>query len=494
MIVLTSTDTLTVKLSAPPTSANPYFAGAYVDSTIAGGVTVDSSIAATQLNGATPVTVVAAPASGTTRHLSSFSLTNTDTGAITLSLVFDSQTLITFVLSIGDVLQYSKAQDQFTVTGSTGGIKNTFTYPTGTTSAAGLLQLDSGNPVASSYGGAAAAGAVGKASDSGHKHALPALPTATTSTAGIIQIASANPAAESYGATAVAGSSGLASDRDHVHALPSLPSASTSAAGIIQVYNSTPAVNTYAGAAGFSVQASPGDHAHQAGLATGLYVNSGSNNVTTTAAAAPTTAGQILATTAAGTAAFLVAPTAGEQGLVSTAANTIAWVIQEAGTVAATGGINTVDTIITPAFQVPAGVMVAGCAYRIKIVGTCTPTAGNLSTFTVRIGTANSTSDTTLMTITATSATSGSSVPFYAEIIVIVRTLNSSSGNVIASGVLTNTGTTGINTTATPVFVLGTVVTSINTTTAANYISCSYKSAASTTTSTFQMVTVEQLG
>jgi hypothetical protein len=446
MIVLTSTDTLTVKLSGPPTSVNPYFFGAYVDSTIAGGVTVDSSIPATQLNGATPVTVVAAPASGTTRHLTSFSLTNTDTGNITLSLTFDTNAPITFAMSVGDVLQYSKAQDQFTVTSSTGGIKNTFTYPTGSTSAAGIIQLGS------------------------------------------------TVAAETFGATAVAGSSGLASDRDHVHAMPALPTASTGAAGVIQVYSSTPAVDSYAGAAGSSVQASPGDHAHVAGLAKGLYVNSGANNVTTTAAAAPTTAGQILATTAAGTAAFMTAPTAGLQGLVATAANTLAWVIQEAGTTGASSGINTVDTIITPAFQVPAGAMVAGCAYRIKIVGTCTPTVANLSTFTIRIGTANSTSDTTLMTLTATSATSGSSVPFYAEIIVIVRTLNSSTGNVIASGWLTNTGITGINTTATPVFVLGSVVTSINTTTAANYISCSYKSAASTTTSTFQMVTVEQLG
>jgi hypothetical protein len=123
MIVLLSTDTITAKLSGAPTSVNPYFSGAYVDSTIAGGVTVDASIASTQLNGATPVTVVAAPSAGTTRHITRFTLTNTDTGTITFSILFGGQVLATFALAVGDVLQYSKANAQFTITNASGGIK-----------------------------------------------------------------------------------------------------------------------------------------------------------------------------------------------------------------------------------------------------------------------------------------------------------------------------------------------------------------------------------
>ena len=204
-------------------------------------------------------------------------------------------------------------------------------------------------------------------------------------------------------------------------------------------------------------------------------------------------AGQLLGTSSSSAAAFVAAPTAGLMNLKSTAANAISWSLNSAGTTAASSGINTTETVISPTMAIPAGALVAGSSYRIRVIGTCTPTAANLSTFTIRMGTNNTTADTTLMTLTMTSSTSGSSVPFWGEFVITVRSLNSSTGNVIASGVVTNSGTTGINTVATPVFVLGSVVTSINTTSAIQNISLAYKSAATTTTSTFQQVTTEAL-
>jgi hypothetical protein len=115
MIALENGGTLTIKLAGAPTSVNPYFSGAYFDSTIAGGITVDAAIAPAQLSGATPVTIVAAPAAGTTRHLTSFSLTNTDTGAVTVTILFGGQVLVSYGLGVGDVLQYGKNADTFTV-------------------------------------------------------------------------------------------------------------------------------------------------------------------------------------------------------------------------------------------------------------------------------------------------------------------------------------------------------------------------------------------
>jgi hypothetical protein len=127
MIVLTSTDTLQMKMGGAAATASPYFCGAYVDSTIAGGITADSSIAATQLNGATPVTIVAAPAAGTTRRLMALNLVNTDTAPITLTVLFGGQALSVFTLAVGDCLQYSKSDGKLSVVASNGGVK--YSYP-----------------------------------------------------------------------------------------------------------------------------------------------------------------------------------------------------------------------------------------------------------------------------------------------------------------------------------------------------------------------------
>jgi len=63
-------------------------------------------------NGTTPVTVIAAPSSGQTAHLTEFSLVNTDTAPITVELqLYESSTPYTFstwTLAEGDVLKCDK--------------------------------------------------------------------------------------------------------------------------------------------------------------------------------------------------------------------------------------------------------------------------------------------------------------------------------------------------------------------------------------------------
>jgi hypothetical protein len=89
---------------------------------------------------------------------------------------------------------------------------------------------------------------------------------------------------------------------------------------------------------------------------------------------------------------------------------------------------------------------------------------------------------------TANAATSGTNIPFTAIMELTVRTTGASA---TCYGYLTliNQGTTGIATAVARVSV-GTF-TAFNTTTASNIISATYKSAASTTTSTFQVAFVD---
>ena len=161
MIALVNGGTLTIKLSGAATSVNPYFMGSYVDTTIAGGITVDGAIAPAQTNGVTPVTIVAAPAAGTTRHLTGFSLTNTDTGAVTVTILFGGQALVTYGLSVGDVLQYGKNADVFTVLSTTGSQKQVVATTSTTT------------PSTQTFGDTAVVGTDATPSHADHKHLWP---------------------------------------------------------------------------------------------------------------------------------------------------------------------------------------------------------------------------------------------------------------------------------------------------------------------------------
>jgi len=152
------------------------------------------------------------------------------------------------------------------------------------------------------------------------------------------------------------------------------------------------------------------------------------------------------------------------------------------GATAASAAINTTDTILATA---PAGSngINPGTAFEITLTGTCTSTVANLSTFTVRLGTSGTTADTTVLTFTVTAAASGTNIPFVARIRV---NWPSGNGSVTPTGdwYLLNNGTTGIA--AAAVTVTGSATSAAATTTTADlFLSVSYKSAATTTTSTF---------
>ncbi len=155
---------------------------------------------------------------------------------------------------------------------------------------------------------------------------------------------------------------------------------------------------------------------------------------------------------------------------------------------AASAAINTAETIITPAFQIPANFLQVGTTYRITVSGTCTSTVANLSTFTLRIGPNGTTADTSIATITCTAAASGTTIPFTATFLVTIRSIGAG-GTVMGSGMIVNSGVTGISSNG--VGGGGATATAAVNTTVANFLELTYKSAATTTTCTFQQAVIE---
>ena len=155
---------------------------------------------------------------------------------------------------------------------------------------------------------------------------------------------------------------------------------------------------------------------------------------------------------------------------------------------AATAAINTAETIVVQSPVLTAGRFMTSTIIRAEFSGTCTASVANTSTFRIRIGTAGTTADGIVFSVTtAASAAAGTNIAFSGEIDIIIRTIGASA---TAFGYLTlwNQGTTGIATTSTQV-IQGTM-TAFNSTTA-NFVSLTYQSAAATTTSTFQAATIE---
>lgn len=165
----------------------------------------------------------------------------------------------------------------------------------------------------------------------------------------------------------------------------------------------------------------------------------------------------------------------------------------------ATGALNTTETIVVggkaqngATAVIPANSLQIGNVLRFTMHGTCTSSIANTSTFTLRMGTAGTgTTDASVATaVTSIAAVTGTAVGFTAILDFTVLTIGST-GTISGSMLLLNTGITGISANNTQSIPL-TVTATLNTTTA-NYIEVTYKSAATTTTSTFQGGFIEVL-
>lgn len=160
----------------------------------------------------------------------------------------------------------------------------------------------------------------------------------------------------------------------------------------------------------------------------------------------------------------------------------------QASIVADSAAINTTDTVIVKSAALAANRLLAGSVIRIVLDGTCTSTVGNVSTFTIRWGTNGTTADGTIAAVaTSVAATSGTTNPFHTELLLTVRTAGASATSDV-TGELASQGNIGIVATPNAFFVAG---TAFNSTTASGILSVSYKSAATTTTSTFRNAFIE---
>jgi hypothetical protein len=156
-------------------------------------------------------------------------------------------------------------------------------------------------------------------------------------------------------------------------------------------------------------------------------------------------------------------------------------------TTAASAAINTTSTYISPTtFNIAANTLAVGDAFRITVNGTNTSSAAVVQTYTPRFGAAGTIADTGLTAYAVTSATTGTAIPFEIVFTCVVRAIGAS-GSIYCYSKHMNNGVTGSATAAANV---GTgSATTINTT-ATSILGLSVVTAATTSTNTYQMVTV----
>jgi hypothetical protein len=159
-------------------------------------------------------------------------------------------------------------------------------------------------------------------------------------------------------------------------------------------------------------------------------------------------------------------------------------------TVAASAGINTVETYISVPISIAANTSLAGDSFVFEILGNCTSSAANASTFTIRFGSNGTTADSSLGAFGTFAATTGTNIPFSVRIILTIRTIGAG-GTCIFSGFGVNNSTSnGISASAT---FTGVGAPSAVDTTGNAFLGVSYKTGAATTTTTFQQVIITKI-
>lgn len=154
---------------------------------------------------------------------------------------------------------------------------------------------------------------------------------------------------------------------------------------------------------------------------------------------------------------------------------------------AVSAAINITETILASSV-LPANFLTVGAVFEIVVYGTCTSTVANASNIRIRMGTAGTSADAIAAVITPTAAATGTAVPFTARFLISIRTIGAAA-TLAGNGNLNNNGVTGLSNAA---VVVGTPTNAVAiNTTVANTIQVSYQSAATTTTSTFQLAAIE---
>lgn len=162
----------------------------------------------------------------------------------------------------------------------------------------------------------------------------------------------------------------------------------------------------------------------------------------------------------------------------------------QTSTVAASAALNNVETVLLTFPLVAGTTLKVGTKIRITLEGTSTSTAANTTTFTIRAGTAGTTADASVAAFaTAAAGTTGTAIPFKVVIDFVVRTLGAS-GTGAGSMTLVANAATAIGGAVTNV-VPGTTATLATTT--ATFLDITHVTAATTTTNTFQDVSIEVL-
>ena len=159
-------------------------------------------------------------------------------------------------------------------------------------------------------------------------------------------------------------------------------------------------------------------------------------------------------------------------GIIQDIHNNIGGPMSGKGITSAVAITTTTETILCTA-PFGSGGANPGTTYRFHITGTATSTAvPSTGVLRVRLGTAGTTADTSLMTFTLTTNGAGTTIPFEADLTLTFRTVGTA-GTVAGSCRTTSNAASGLDSTTTAV-VTGVVVTAPNTLTADNIISCSY--------------------
>jgi len=147
MIILdATTKSLTVAMSGAAATTNPDFVAAWSDDT---GTSFTEGATDGALNGASQVTLVAAPAASTRRIIKTVYIENKDTAAVTITVTYNNNGTLRTIAKV--TLQVADTWSTDGTTDSTGALKQTLGTVSLTTGVTGVLPTANGGTNLSSF-------------------------------------------------------------------------------------------------------------------------------------------------------------------------------------------------------------------------------------------------------------------------------------------------------------------------------------------------------